>query len=144
MTPPVSQQVFLPGECLAAVQAVVRPLRLYPHVELQVPVEMFPPAVSLSAALVRAVKEGRVGGTLGRGGVVSVGVQGVQHSHGDGAVSVSLLPGLPSVVRQSDRTAGPVEVPLVADQMLLPLEILATLRAPERSLRLLAQMSHLR
>ena len=103
---------------------------------------MFPPAVGLAAALVGAVQEGGVAGGLGGPGVVSVGVERVEDSHGDGAVRVGLV-ALLAVVRQTHRTAGPVEVPLVSHQVLLPLEILPALRAPERSLRLLTQVSHL-
>ena len=106
-------------------------------------VEMFPPAVGLATALVGAVQERRVAGGLGGPGVVSVGVERIEDSHGDGTVSVALV-SLLVVVRQTHRTAGTVKVSLVTDQVLLPLEILPALRAPERPLRLLAQVSHLR
>lgn len=104
---------------------------------------MFPPAVGLAATLVSAVKQRGVAGGLGRPGVVSVGVERVEDSHGDGAVSVGLV-ALLAVVRQALGTAGTVEVPLVAHQVLLTLEIFPALRAPERPLRLLTQVSHLR
>ena len=104
---------------------------------------MFPPAVGLAAALVGAVQEGGVAGGLGGPGVVSVGVERVEDRHGDGAVSVGLV-ALLGVVRQALGAAGTVEVPLMAHQVLLPLEIFPALRAPERPLRLLAQVSHLR
>ena len=104
---------------------------------------MFPPAVGLAATLVSAVKQRGVAGGLGRPGVVSVGVERVEDRHGDGAVSVRLV-ALLAVVRQALSAAGTVEVPLVAHQVLLTLEILPALRAPERPLRLLAQVSHLR
>ena len=111
--------------------------------KLEMSVEMFPPAVGLAAALISAVQERRVAGGLGGPGVVSVGVERIEDSHGDGTVSVSLV-SLLAVVRQTHRTAGTVEVSLVTDQVLLPLEIFPALRAPERPLRLLAQVSHLR
>ena len=106
-------------------------------------VEMFPPAVGLATALVGAVQERRVAGGLGGPGVVSVGVERVEDSHGDGAVSVGLV-SLLVVVRQPRCTVGTVKVSLMTDQMLLPLKILPALRAPEWPLRLLAQVSHLR
>ena len=106
-------------------------------------VEMFSPAVGLAAALVRAVQERGVAGGLGGAGMVSVGVERIEDSHGDGTVSVSLV-SLLAVVRQTHRTAGTVEVSLVSHQVLLPLEIFPALRAPEGPLRLLAQVSHLR
>ena len=105
-------------------------------------VEMLPPAVGLAAALVCAVQERGVAGGLGGPGVVSVGVERVEDSHGDGAVSVGLV-SLLAVVRQTHRTAGPVEVSLVTDQVLLPLEILPALRTPEGSFRLLPEVGHL-
>ena len=100
MPPPVSQQVFLPSERLAAVQTVVRSLRFNAHVELEVSVEMLPPAVGLGAALVGAVEErGVVGLALCPARVVSVGVERIEDSHGDWAVSVGLV-SLLVVVRQ--------------------------------------------
>ena len=106
-------------------------------------VEMFPPAVGLAAALVRAVEERGVAGGLGGASVVSVGVERIEDSHGDWAVSVGLV-SLLVVVRQTLSAAGTVEVSLVSHQVLLPLEIFPALRAPEGPLRLLAQVSHLR
>ena len=106
-------------------------------------VEMFPPAVGLGAALVGAVQERGVAGGLGGASVVSVGVERVEDSHGDGAVSVGLV-SLLVVVRQPRCTVGTVKVSLMTDKMLLPLKILPALRAPEWPLRLLAQVSHLR
>jgi len=141
---PVTEEVFLPSERLATVQAVVRSLGFYAHVELEVSVEMFPPAVGLGAALVGAVQQGRVG-ALSRGParVVSVGVERVEDGHGDGTVCVSLVSGLLTVLGQTYRAPGAVEVPLVTDQVFLPLEIFTALRAPERSLGFLAEVSHL-
>ena len=81
MAAPVAQQVFLPSECLATVQTVVRSLRFYPHVELEVSVEMLPPAVSLGAALVCAVEQRRVGPGRGLCRVVRVGVERVEDRH---------------------------------------------------------------
>ena len=111
--------------------------------QFEMSVEMFPPAVGLAAALVRAVEERGVAGGLGGASVVSVGVERIEDSHGDWAVSVGLV-SLLVVVRQTLSAAGTVEVSLVSHQVLLPLEIFPALRAPEGPLRLLAQVSHLR
>ena len=144
MSSPVPQQMFLPSERLAAVQTVVRSLRFNAHVELEVSVEMLPPAVGLGAALVGAVEERGVGGlALSPARVVSVGVERVEDCHGDRTVSVSLVSRLLGVLGQAYRAPGTVEVPLVTDQMLLPLEVFPTLRTPEGSLRLLAEVGHL-
>ena len=112
--------------------------------ELEVSVEMLPPAVGLGAALVGAVEErGVVGLALSPARVVSVGVERVEDCHGDRTVSVSLVSRLLGVLGQAYRAPGTVEVPLVTDEMLLPLEVFPTLRAPEWSLRLLAEVGHL-
>ena len=57
MRPLVPQQMFLPCERLPAVEAVVGPVRLNPHVQLDVSVEVLAAAVRLRAALIGAVEQ---------------------------------------------------------------------------------------
>ena len=109
-------KMFLPCECLGALHAVVRSLRLNAHVKLEVTVEVLPPGVGLGAALVGAVEEALLlavviagaGVRVRRPVAVSVvGVEGGEHCHGDGAVSVP-SPAHPAVKHAPPRYAGPV------------------------------------
>ena len=158
MSSPVPQQVFLPSEGLAAVQTVVRSLRFNAHVELEVSVEMLPPAVGLGAALVGAVEQPLLGvGVVSPGpGVrsscvvvspwsrpmLSVGVEGGQHCHRDRTVSVPCSPHL-GVKTTSARNTGPVEILLMPREVFLPLEIFTTNSTEEWSLGLLTEMGDL-
>ena len=56
----VALEMLLPGEVLAAVQAVVRPLRLDALVVLDVPVQMLSSRIRLGAALPGAMQQGNI------------------------------------------------------------------------------------
>ena len=133
VAPSVPQQVLLPGEGLPTVEAVVGPLRLDAHVQLEVAVEVLPPAVGLGTALICALQAaGRVG---------LRGLAAAQLQRQGGGPGLGLLQA--GRGRQPQRTARPVDVTLVAGEMLLPLEILPALRTPEGSFRLLPEVGHL-
>ena len=156
---PMPHQMFLPGECLAALHAVVRSLRFNAHVKFYVTVEVLPPRVGLRAALIGAMEQpllrvGIVGPGSGesrpcvavsprRRPVMSVGVEGGQHRHGDRAVRVPSSPPL-AVEPAPARDASPVEILLMPSEVFFPLKIFTTNSAEEWSLRLLTEMGDLR
>ena len=158
MTAPVPHQMLLPRECLSTLHAVIRSLRFNAHVKLDVAVEGLPPGVGLGAALVRAVEQPLLGvGVVGPGAgvcspcvvvsprarrMLSVGVEGGQHSHRDRTISVPRSPHL-RVEPASARDASPVEILLMPREVFLPLEIFTTNSTEEWSLGLLTKMGDL-
>ena len=158
MTAPVPHQMLLPRECLAALHAVVRSLRFNAHVKLDVAVEVLTSGVGFGAALVGAVEQPLLGvGVVGPGSgvrspcvvvsprprrMVSVGVEGGQHSHRDRTISVPRSPHL-RVEPASARDASPVKILLMPREVFLPLEIFTTNSTEEWSLGLLTKMGDL-